>query len=312
MYKYSIIIPHKNIPNLLKRCLESIPLREDIQTIIVDDNSDPSIINTEEFPGTDINNTDIIFTKENKGAGYARNIGLKHAKGKWIIFADADDIFLQEFNSLLMMTESIKADIIYFYTSSKDSETQIDNNESQIYNEYLSNAYAKNINDIKYKIIPPWGKIYNKEFIDKHNLQFEEIMHSNDVRFSIYADFYAKRLSIIPITAYCWMKRANSLWHNKSIDWAVNRFHVSIDIYQFMKKHGIEEQIKYYYNDNLYYLNQIKQYSLNIYLKCLIVFGIKTKSFKITFVQCPVLFLHLIKNRIGIKTSFMSIFNKTE
>ena len=36
---FSIIIPHKDIPNLLMRCLRSIPVSEDIQVIVVDDNS---------------------------------------------------------------------------------------------------------------------------------------------------------------------------------------------------------------------------------------------------------------------------------
>ena len=37
---YSIIIPHKNTPNLLQQCLDSIPYRDDIQIIVVDDNSE--------------------------------------------------------------------------------------------------------------------------------------------------------------------------------------------------------------------------------------------------------------------------------
>ena len=36
---FSIIIPHKGIPDLLMRCLRSIPVSEDIQVIVVDDNS---------------------------------------------------------------------------------------------------------------------------------------------------------------------------------------------------------------------------------------------------------------------------------
>ncbi len=36
---FSIIIPHHNIPDLLGRCLRSIPERDDIQVIVVDDNS---------------------------------------------------------------------------------------------------------------------------------------------------------------------------------------------------------------------------------------------------------------------------------
>ena len=36
---FSIIIPHYDIPDLLMRCLKSIPVSEDIQVIVVDDNS---------------------------------------------------------------------------------------------------------------------------------------------------------------------------------------------------------------------------------------------------------------------------------
>ena len=38
-YRYTIIIPHYKIINLLERALNSIPDREDIQILIVDDNS---------------------------------------------------------------------------------------------------------------------------------------------------------------------------------------------------------------------------------------------------------------------------------
>lgn len=46
-------------------------------------------------------NTEVLFTKEGKGAGYARNIGLSHARGKWIIFADADDFFTADCFTIL-------------------------------------------------------------------------------------------------------------------------------------------------------------------------------------------------------------------
>lgn len=47
---YSIIIPHKNIPQLLQRCLDSIPIRDDVQVIVVDDNSDTDKVNFDNFP----------------------------------------------------------------------------------------------------------------------------------------------------------------------------------------------------------------------------------------------------------------------
>ena len=39
-FNYSFIIPHKNCPDLLQRCVDSIPERDDVQVIVVDDNSD--------------------------------------------------------------------------------------------------------------------------------------------------------------------------------------------------------------------------------------------------------------------------------
>ena len=37
---YSFVIPHHNTPDLLQRLIDSIPQREDIEIIVVDDNSD--------------------------------------------------------------------------------------------------------------------------------------------------------------------------------------------------------------------------------------------------------------------------------
>ena len=44
---YSVIIPYKNAPILLQRCIASIPQRDDLQIIVVDDNSDNSIVDWE-------------------------------------------------------------------------------------------------------------------------------------------------------------------------------------------------------------------------------------------------------------------------
>ena len=75
-YHYSIIIPHKNTPRLLERCLCSIPTWDEIQIIIIDDNSNSESVDFSHFPGNGRKNTEVLFTKEGKGAGYARNIGL--------------------------------------------------------------------------------------------------------------------------------------------------------------------------------------------------------------------------------------------
>lgn len=50
MINFSIIIPHKDIPDLLQRCLDSIPIRDDVQVIVVDDDSDGNKVDFAHFP----------------------------------------------------------------------------------------------------------------------------------------------------------------------------------------------------------------------------------------------------------------------
>ena len=47
---FSIIIPHKGILDLLMRCLRSIPVSEDIQVIVVDDNSSDADTYLDTYP----------------------------------------------------------------------------------------------------------------------------------------------------------------------------------------------------------------------------------------------------------------------
>ena len=72
MINYSIIIPHKNIPQLLQRCLDSIPVRDDVQVIVVDDNSDSRIVDFHNFPKWKGSEYKVLFSKNNLTAGGAK------------------------------------------------------------------------------------------------------------------------------------------------------------------------------------------------------------------------------------------------
>ena len=111
---FSIIIPHYNIPDLLMRCLKSIPVSEDIQVIVVDDNSPDSNTYLKRFPELSRPNLEFIRTTEGKGAGYARNVGLDHAIGKWLLFADADDFYVENMYDVIKPYSYSEADIVFF------------------------------------------------------------------------------------------------------------------------------------------------------------------------------------------------------
>lgn len=93
--RISIIIPVYNVEKYLEECLDSavsqtIPQKEIL--CIDDGSSDSSYLilqrYQQKYPCIR------IFRQENKGAGEARNVGLKHAEGKYVSFLDADDLYI--------------------------------------------------------------------------------------------------------------------------------------------------------------------------------------------------------------------------
>ena len=159
---FSIIIPHRDCPDLLQRCLDSIPVRNDIQIIVVDDNSNPSIVDFCHFPGRDRNGVEVYLTKEGKGAGYARNVGLHYAKGKWVIFADSDDLFTETIHPLLSMLEDADEDIVYFGIKAVMSNdlTSLSNRMpwNRAYIRSLLNNEPDAENNIRVRWVVPTGK----------------------------------------------------------------------------------------------------------------------------------------------------------
>lgn len=87
----SVIIPLYNAEKYIKECLLSVYKQTytNIEIIIVNDGSTDSSLDVLSSFKKEKNIT--IISQENKGASAARNIGIKHAKGDYIQFLDADD-----------------------------------------------------------------------------------------------------------------------------------------------------------------------------------------------------------------------------
>lgn len=193
MIEISIIIPHRNIPDLLIRCINTIPITENIETIIVDDNSNNNIVNFNLFPGRNRNNTKVIFTKEGKGAGYARNIGLNEAQGKWILFADADDFFLPNAFNIVKEYYLSNFDVIFFNTICRMSkDLNIVSGRMDFYKNALTN---KDENLIRYKAPTPTLKMIKHDLLIRNKIRFEEKPVSNDLYFSTMVSYYAKHIN---------------------------------------------------------------------------------------------------------------------
>ena len=108
----SIIIPTYNRATRITKALNSIPERDDIEIIVVDDCSTDSTLEV-------LNNFDrdliILRTEKNSGPGAARNKGLDVAKGDYVIFLDSDDwLVTDNLSKALNEIDDNTYDIIWF------------------------------------------------------------------------------------------------------------------------------------------------------------------------------------------------------
>jgi len=114
MVKVSIIMPAYNSEAFIRNALSSIPKRDDIEIIVVNDGStDNTAAIAKEF------NVKLIDRKENMEIGYSRREALATARGEYIMFFDSDDTIIQEnFNLALDMLTG--EDIIYYDLKQND------------------------------------------------------------------------------------------------------------------------------------------------------------------------------------------------
>lgn len=218
----SIIIPHYNSPQLLIKLLDSIPARGDVQVIVVDDNSTKQC---EELDQVKIKYRGRVeFYRNDTGiqsAGSCRNIGLDHAKGKWLLFADADDFFVPGFYEIISKYYDDDADIIYFTPTSiyVDSNLPSDRHKkmAECVVSYLDNPTIEN--EIKLKFIGyPWSKMIRSQLVIQGNIKFSQVMHWNDMYFSVLSGCKANKIKAVNEIIYCITRSFGSLTTKHNVD----------------------------------------------------------------------------------------------
>ena len=110
--RLSIIMPVYNAQDTLERTLRSIAgqLFRDVELVIVDDgstDSTPAILSR--FAGENAGACQVI-RQENAGAAAARNAALDYARGDFLTFIDADDLFLDQ--AVETVLRELPADIL--------------------------------------------------------------------------------------------------------------------------------------------------------------------------------------------------------
>lgn len=241
---FTIIIPFYNSASTIKRLIDSIPVREDIEVFIADDNSRIDENRMLCSLTSERQQISILRSETNLGAGHARNMALEKANGKWLIFADADDYFMPCFNECLNKYANADLDIVFFSaTSIYEGSGEISTRHRAIENQV--NAAQKNkkgaVDDLRFNFYGPVCKFVSRRMIAENNIRFQETFAFNDALFSVSVGYYAKKIEICGEPIYCITECPTSTSYTLSENVITSRIRAIFAVNRFYKNHSIKK-----------------------------------------------------------------------
>lgn len=213
----SIVIPSYNVEPYITECLDSIAGQAftDFEALVVDDGSTdktPAIV--KEFAKQDARFRLIAGTHSN--AGDARNLGMREAKGDYLLFFDSDDRMLPTMlSSLSAYAQEFEADVVV-------CDAQEFNHDSQQITAYHVDPFNLEANtvfsgeDVADRLFQtfvgwPWNKLFRTDFIRENELSFQSLESTNDAYFTFIAIALAKQMVYIDKPLLQHRKRSGSI-----------------------------------------------------------------------------------------------------
>ena len=195
----SFIIPIYNSEAYLRACIESVLHQgtPEIEVILVDDGSADGSLGIAQAYAEQDKRVQVI-EHAHAGQSAARNKGLKHAKGAYIAFVDADDAITEDWSEKHLAAIEGVDYVQSGYKRVQDSEVR--NQKSEVRNQ-KSPRFV-------YQFTSPCMRLYRKQAIE--GLRFEEGMIYEDVLWSVDLWLSGARCRMIEDTGYLYTVNPNS------------------------------------------------------------------------------------------------------
>ncbi len=247
-YFLSIIIPFYNcgrfINKSIKNSLELSKINPNIEIIYVNNiSTDGSDITLKNKIKNIKNIKSYITNKKNgMGPGVARNLGIKKANSKLIMFLDVDDYLDAKYlNNLIQYCKKFKDNFFFLNMKSKKKHPIIRYNKKN-----LKLFFRKSNNMLAI------GKVFKKNFLIKYNLLFKKNIYE-DVYFTFKCHFYnKKKLNLFEKKIYVKRENQASITNSKI---SFNHIKCKINAYKsiemFLKKKNLRI-FNYLYKDIQY------------------------------------------------------------
>lgn len=214
----SIIVPIYNVKHYLRECIHSLITQEfkNCEIILVDDGStDGSAQICDEFQKKDSRIK--VIHQSNGGLSFARNTGLREARGKYISFIDSDDIVTPVmFTDLIEKIEKYDADVAI-------CNFEVFNRE----NRYKGDRYKDEVidyspsNQVKFfgaALDSSCNRVYKADPIRRFGLEFEHKskVAQEDYWFLVRLFAHISRIVTVSAPHYIYRERGSSITKSHS------------------------------------------------------------------------------------------------
>lgn len=263
LYQFSIIIPHftKSDTDLLERAVASVPDDESLQVLVVDNS--PLPIDANLFDKR--KNVKILFSDNTKGAGHARNVGIDNAKGKWLLFLDADDFFVKGAFDVFKKHYDSSVDIVFFKMTSVFSDTMETAERHISYEKIIDNFFINNDEyPLRCSYPSPCAKMVKTKLVKGDNILFDEVPASNDVMFGLKVGLAAESIFVDNEVVYCATVQKGSLTNTISLENIESRFNVTIRKNKLLVENGYKRSASV-----MYFIVSSLKFGLNPFFRLL-------------------------------------------
>lgn len=198
----TVVIPAYNAEAYIDATLCALENQtiKSIEIICVDDGSTDATFSIIERH-QDNDERVIAVHQKNSGAGVARNFGAAKARGTWLAFLDADDIYRSNF--LETMVDAAVDGGAEIAVCEFDSFHE-DTGETKPYFRVASNitgsvVAVSDCSSFLFQMVncAPFNKIYKASYIRDHRLQYQALPNCNDAFFTFAALAGACRVAIV-------------------------------------------------------------------------------------------------------------------
>jgi glycosyltransferase involved in cell wall biosynthesis len=232
----SIIVPTHNSASFFARLLDSIPRRDDIELIVVDDHSLPEEQSAvkDMVVGCGIAHTCFVVNEGVNSAGAARNVGLALAKGRWLVFADSDDYFTENFATAIDRYADSGADIVLF----RPAVVAIGGLGAHDWTRY-PDALVGRVppTEVGLVIAIVVSQFFSREFVIRNDIKCAETKVANDYLFSATAYCNAHRLVVDTRPIYTHVERNGSLVRTRMTrETLMTRVAMNVEVAKYLRR----------------------------------------------------------------------------